>query len=416
MAIINGRWSDTLNNPWGPGDAIPGARNLIDIGSVFLTYDVNAPGTFVPNLTGPAAPIFPLQDGCPSPLFDAFPVGDDVGDWKRYVIANGMHDWSASLATDIVESGNNQGWYAPALRIDETGTTTTGGVLKLFQPLWAYNFTLPNAGLIFANYVLNNYGSYAGINFEYFEVPDWMKNWATSYWWTTILDAAGRAAFSASWRVGAQDAITRLHAAGKIVTGQQCPSGTSAYETCVNGMFRENNPGALISPKTNAACIANDQQHKTAIAAVAPAREYISIWHVWHPLWVPGLNYYDERLGRFTANQTEHDALIEHWKEIAAATPGSAMAIGDGGNTTASGGYDLPWPGPPLTATSVPMPLSRTGTSRAVRGTLSPSVSLPLSRTPTASDPVQATVQPTASLGIARTPTSRPVMVRKPLP
>lgn len=357
VAIVSGRWSDSLNNPYGAGPALPGKINLVDVGCFFLTYNVNAPGAFVPGQNPP----FPSQDGCPKWDYVTFPTGDDVEDWRAYCVANGMHDFTADLSGAGV-----QGWYAPGLRIDEVGTTITGGTLKLFQPLWAFNFRKAGAGQVFADYVLNNYGAFDGINFEYWEPPAWYKNWGNCSFWAG-LSAGQKTTFLTEWQNGVLDAVSRLRAAGKIVIGQQVPSSTSSYDAALNGMFRENNPFQFISPRTNAACIANDQQHKASIAAADPSRPYLSGWHVWHPKWTPTLNYFDDRLGRATLNQTEHDSLIEHWKEIAAATAGAVMFIGDaqdGGDP-----YDQAWEGPPSSPrkSKIHVPNRRTSTLAAPR-------------------------------------------------
>jgi len=343
LVLCSQRWGDTLNNPYGPGKAVPGAKNLVTRATFYQSWNTSHPGTYGGAFGNDPAylPPFLSQDSAAYNDLAAFPVGDDVGDWARYIFAHGLHDFSDDLASTLVESNDSQGWYTPAVRTDES--QISGG--KCFNPLWCVNFRKPGAGALLASYILANDAWADGILIEYYEPPDYYKNWAHCSYWTDLLTAPQRVTFSNEWRQGVLDMISALRAARPdwLILGQQMPYQGSSYQAQVNGFFRENNPGAFLSPRTNANAIANDQAQATAIQAAYPGREYASLWHVWHPEWVPGLGYYDERLGRFTANQTEHDSLIEHWKAIAAATPGAYMAIGDGGNATA---YDMPWEGP----------------------------------------------------------------------
>lgn len=361
LVFCSGRWGDAarpgdpFSNPWGIGKPMPRATCLVTSACFYLTYKTYSPGAYSYH-----NPPFTTQDGCPAAVNPdlGFPIGDDVGDWARYIVANGLHDFSADLA-----SGSSQGWYAPAVRIDESWyelglapgeTAPPGPYFKLPQPLWLINFRKPNAGHLVADYIKARHWWADGIVLEYYGTPDWYKNWNDCPWWLdgqtpTQRDATyethvlpngyTRRQFTDQYKAGVQELITDLRAWRKRVhvVGQHAPYQGGSYQAKVGGFFRENNPNAWGNRATN---IANIQSHRAAIFADDARRRFLTLVHVWHPGGTgdpaPGA-YFDERLNRNVDNQAERDSLIEYWKDIAVQT-GAFMGIGD---------EDWIWEGPP---------------------------------------------------------------------
>lgn len=361
VVMCSGRWGDAAfsgsRNPYGIGKPIPSAICLVTTACFYISFKQYAPGNYVYK-----DPPFLVQDGGPAALgadLDTFPIGDDVGDYARYVVAHGLHDFSADLS-----SGTSQGWMAPAVRIDESWyeqglapgeTSPPGPYWKLPQPLYLINFRLPNAGHILADYIKARYAWADGVVMEYYATPDWYKNWNDCSWWldgqtfaqrdatyeTHVLpNGQTRRQFTDQYKSGMNDLVADLRAwRGNRIhfLGQHSPYQGGAYQANVGGFFRENSPNSWGNKATN---IANIQSHRAAVFAANPRRRFISLIHVWHPggSGDPGpVNYYDERLARNVVNQTERDSLMEYWKDIAVQT-GAYMAIGD---------EDWLWEGPP---------------------------------------------------------------------